>query len=160
MASKPTLPSGKILVDASLLIGILDEDKNACLFVPLLSRCVVTSINFGEVLYKSEELLDADPQKVESAFIGLGVQIDSFDLSGARNFNALKKIDLASRRGQSSAGVKAEKLRSLSLADIVCLSHGLVTGLPILTGDKHWCTLSKFGFAGEVFDFANPTTTF
>ena len=160
MATKPTLPSGKILVDASLLIGILDEDKEACLFVPLLSRCVVTSINFGEVLYKSEELLGADPQKVESAFVGLGLQIKSFGLSGARNFSLLKEIDSASRKGQSSAGVKAEKIKSLSLADIVCLSYGLETGLPILTGDKHWCTLNRYGFSGTVFDFASPSTTF
>ena len=54
MAIKPSLPAGKILVDASLLIGIIDSDSDACLFVPILPRCVVTSVNFGEILYKLE----------------------------------------------------------------------------------------------------------
>lgn len=160
MATKPTLPSGKILVDASLLIGIIDSDRDACLFIPILSRCVVTSINFGETLYKLEQLLDVDPQKVESAFVGFGLQIDSFDLSTARYFNTLKNIDEVSRDAQLVAGVAKGAIKSLSLADLACLSYGLDAKLPILTGDKHWCTLSQYGFEGSVFDFRSPATTF
>lgn len=160
MAAKSSLPAGKILVDASLLVGIIDSDPDACLFVPILSRCVVTSINFGEMLYKLEQLLDVDPQKVESAFVGLGLQIDSFGLSAARNFNELKKIDGLSRSTQVDAGVAKHMVKSLSLADLACLSYGLDAKLPILTGDKHWCTLSKYGFRGAVFDFRSPATTF
>lgn len=160
MATKPSLPAGKILVDASLLVGIIDSDRDACLFIPILSRCVVTSINFGEMLYKLEQLLDADPQKVESAFVGLGLQIDSFGLSAARNFNGLKKIDELSRSTQLAAGVAQHMVKSLSLADLVCLSYGLDAKLPILTGDKHWCTLSQYGYGGVVFDFRSPATTF
>lgn len=160
MATKPTLPGGKILVDASLLICIIDSDPDACLFIPILSRCVATSVNFGETLYKLEQLLGADPQKVESAFVGLGLQIDSFRLSSARYFYDLKKVDEVSRKAQLAAGVTLSKIKSLSLADMACLSHGLDTKLPILTGDKHWCTLRQHGFTGAVFDFRNPSTTF
>ena len=160
MARKPTLPSGKILVDASLLIGIIDSDPDACLFIPILSRCVATSINFGETLYKLENLLDVDPQKVESAFVGFGLQIDSFGLSAARYFSKLKKIDESSRETQLVAGIAKNAVKSLSLADLACLSYGLDANLPILTGDKHWCTLDKFGFEGVVFDFRSPATTF
>ena len=160
MATKPTLPAGKILVDASLLIGIIDSDPDACLFIPILSRCVATSVNFGETLYKLEQLLDVDPQKVESAFFGFGLQIDSFALSAARYFNELKKIDDLSRKAQLSAGVAKNAIKSLSLADLACLSYGLDAKLPILTGDKHWCTLSQYGFQGTVFDFRSSATTF
>ena len=160
MATKPTLPAGKILVDASLLIGIIDSDPDACLFIPILSRCVATSVNFGETLYKLEQLLDVDPQKVESAFVGFGLQIDSFALSAARYFNELKKIDDLSRKAQLSAGVAKNAIKSLSLADLACLSYGLDAKLPILTGDKHWCTLSQYGFQGAVFDFRSSATTF
>lgn len=160
MATKPTLPAGKILVDASLLIGIIDSDPDACLFIPILSRCVVTSINFGETLYKLEQLLDVDPQKVESAFVGLGLQIDSFGLSSARYFYDLKKVDEVSRNAQLGAGVAKNLIKSLSLADLACLSYGLDAKLPILTGDKHWCTLRKYGFEGAVFDFRSSATTF
>ena len=160
MATKPALPAGKILVDASLLIGIIDSDPDACLFIPILFRCVVTSVNFGETLYKLEQLLDVDPQKVESAFVGFGLQIDSFGLSAARYFNELKKIDELSRDAQVVAGVAKNMIKSLSLADLTCLSYGLDTKLPILTGDKHWCTLNQYGFEGTVFDYRSPTTTF
>ncbi len=160
MASKPTLPPGKILVDASLLIGIIDSDPHACSFIPILSRCIATSINFGETLYKLEHLLGADPQKVESALIGLGLQIDSFGRSAARHFNKLKNIDELSRNGQLIAGVAKGSVKSLSMADLACLSYGLEANLPILTGDKHWCTLGQYGFKGAVFDFRSPATTF
>ena len=160
MVTKPTLPPGKILVDASLLIGIIDSDSDACLFIPILSRCVVTSINFGETLCKLEQLLDADPRKIESAFTGFGLQIDSFALSAARYFSGLKKIDERSRVAQLRAGVAKNAIRSLSLADLACLSFGVDANLPILTGDKHWCTLQEHGFTGEVFDFRSPSTTF
>jgi PIN domain nuclease of toxin-antitoxin system len=160
VATKPTLPAGKILVDASLLIGIIDSDPEACLFIPILSRCVATSVNFGETLYKLEQLLDTDPQKVESAFVGLGLQVDSFELSSARYFCDLKKIDEVSRNAQLGVGIAKNLIKSLSLADLACLSYGLDVKLPILTGDRHWCTLSKYGFQGAVFDFRSPATTF
>ncbi len=160
MATKPTLPSGKILVDASLLIGIIDSDPDACLFIPILSRCVATSINFGETLYKLEKLINADPQKVENAFVGLGLQVDSFGLSAARYFCELKKLDDLSRSAQLESGVIKSAVRSLSLADLACLSYGLDAKLPILTGDKHWTTLRQYGFAGAVFDFRSSVTTF
>lgn len=160
MATKPTLPAGKILVDASLLIGIIDSDSDACLFIPLLSRCVITSVNFGETLYKLEQLLGADPQKVERALVGYGLQIDSFGLSAARYFPELKRIDAVSHNAQLAAGVTLSKIKSLSLADLACLSYGLDAKLPILTGDKHWCTLRQHGFMGAVFDFRSPATTF
>lgn len=151
---------GQVLVNASLLIGIIDSDPDACLFIPILSRCVATSINFGETLYKLEHLLGADSQKVESALVGLGLQIDSFGLSAARYFNKLKNIDELSRDAQLVAGVAKSAVKSLSLADLACLSYGLDANLPILTGDKHWCTLGKCGFEGVVFDFRSPATTF
>ena len=69
-------------------------------------------------------------------------------------------IDELSRDAQSDAGIANNMIKSLSLADLACLSYGLDTKLPILTGDKHWCTLNQYGFEGSVFDFRNPVTTF
>ena len=104
--------------------------------------------------------MDADPRKVESAFAGFGLQIDSFTLSAARYFSGLKKIDERSRVAQLRTGVGKNTIKSLSLADMVCLSFGVDANLPILTGDKHWCALLEHGFTGEVFDFRSPFTTF
>lgn len=160
MVSKRTLPKGKILVDASLLIGIIDSDPLACQFMSILPRCIVTSINFGETLYKLDQLLGADPQKVERAFVGFGLQIDSFDLSAARNFGALKRIDGLSRIAQLESGVSTSRVKSLSLADLACLSYGLESNLPILTGDKHWPTLVRHGYSGKIFDYRDPSVMF
>ena len=160
MASKRTLPTGKILVDASLLIGIIDSDPHACRFMSILPRCIVTSINFGETLYKLDQLLGADPQIVERAFVGFGLQIDSFDLSAARNFSVLKRIDGLSRIAQLNSGVSTSKVKSLSLADLACLSYGLESNLPILTGDKHWVTLVGHGYPRKIFDYRDSSITF
>ena len=157
MVSKRTLPKGKILVDASLLIGIIDSDPRACRFMSILPRCIVTSINFGETLYKLDQFLGADPQKVERAFVGFGLQIDSFDLSAVRNFSALKRIDGLSRIAQLKSGVSTSRIKSLSLADLATLSYGLESNLPILTGDKHFLTLIGHGYSRKIFDYRDPS---
>ena len=159
MASKTALPAGRILVDASLLVGIVEGYPEALPFIPVLSRSVITSVNFGETLYKLEQLSGLDPQDVERALFGLGLQVEPFGLAAARNFNKLKSIDAASRKAQLAAKVAPGKVKSLSLADMVCLSYGLDTKLSILTGDKHWCTLHKHGLTVAVFDYRNPSTT-
>lgn len=159
MVSKTALPAGRIVVDASLLVGIVEGYPEALPFIPVLSRSITTSVNFGETLYKLEQLSGLNPQDVERALFGLGLEVEPFGLAAARYFNKLKSIDAASRKAQLAAKVAPSKVKSLSLADMVCLSHGLDTKLPILTGDKHWCTLHKHGLTVPVFDYRNPATT-
>lgn len=74
-----------------------------------------------------------------------------------RHFAALKRVDAASRRAQQAAG--APQVKSLSLADMTCLAYALEAGLPVLTGDKHWTTLSSYGLTLAVYDFRDGSPT-
>jgi PIN domain nuclease of toxin-antitoxin system len=158
MTSQTTLPDGNLVVDASLLVGIVDKNRAAQAFVSVLSRSRITSVNFGEVLYKLKEMSGADPARVEQALTAAGVSVEPFELPDARHFPELKRIDLLSRDSQRAAGVVPEKITSLSLADMACLAYALEHGLPVLTGDSHWCTLGRYGLAVPVFDFRDKTT--
>ena len=60
----------------------------------------------------------------------------------AAHFPALRAVDAARRAEQKAGG---EKAATLSLADLTILGHALHTGLPVLTGDRHWATLKPHG---------------
>lgn len=152
------LPSGTLVVDASLLIGIATRDRHATPFTSVLARSVATSLNFGEVIYKLHQKAGSAPAQTEQAFCSaLRLQVDAVDLAVVRHFANLKKIDTASRRAQQVAGVT--QIKSLSLADMTCLAYGLEANLPILTGDAHWCTLKPHGLAVDVYDFRDGRLT-
>lgn len=158
MAKTATVPGGEVLVDASLLVAILDNEPAALPFVAVLSRAIATSVNFGETLYKVEQLSGVGPRLIETALLGLGLRVEPVGIAVARHFNDLKSIDTASRKAQRAARVSAGKIKSLSLADIVCLAFAIEERLPVLTGDKHWCTLRPHGLAVEVFDYRDRAT--
>jgi PIN domain nuclease of toxin-antitoxin system len=152
------LPSGGLVVDASLLIALVDQDPAAARFVPVLTRSIVTSINMGEILYKLDQRASTPPATAERLFVQvLGVQVDSVDLAVARHFPELKRIDARSRVAQIAAGATVAK--SLSLADLTCLAYAAETGLAVLTGDRHWSTLAPHGLTVAVFDFRDATVT-
>lgn len=152
------LPSTSLVVDASFLIALADQEPAASRFVPVLARSIVTSINMGEVLYKLDQRASTPPAKVEHLFTNvLGVQVDSVDLAVTRHFPELKRIDARSRSAQTAAGIAAPK--SLSLADLTCLAYAKEAGLAILTGDRHWSTLALHGLTVEIFDFRDLAVT-
>ena len=158
MAKTATIPGREVLVDASLLVAILDNEPAALPFVAVLSRSIATSVNFGETLHKVEQLSGVGPRLVETALIGLGLRVAPVDIGVARHFNNLKTIDTASRKAQRAARVPTGRIKSLSLADIVCLAFAIEARLPVLTGDKHWCTLRPYGLEVEVFDYRDRAT--
>ncbi|MDR0592163.1 MAG: hypothetical protein LBG60_02665 [Bifidobacteriaceae bacterium] len=79
----------------------------------------------------------------------LGVLVESVGLAAARRYPRLKEIDADSR----AAGRAGDRAKSLSLADMTCLAHAWETGLPVLTGDRHWAALRPHGLPVDVFDF-------
>jgi PIN domain nuclease of toxin-antitoxin system len=60
----------------------------------------------------------------------------------------LKRIDATSRATQEAISTPPAEIKTLSLADMCCLA--VERGLPVLTGDKHWLTLT---LPIRVFDF-------
>ena len=98
-------------MDASLLVGIVDRNSDAQSFTGVLGRSLITSVNFGEVLYKLEELAGADPIRVERALTAFGVRAEAFELAEARHFPDLKRIDLRSRDAQRDQGLKPGQVK-------------------------------------------------
>lgn len=148
------LPAGPLVADASFLISVAEADVLAMRFSAALARCSVSAVTFGEVFYKLEQKSGMASESTYAMFSGLGVTCDPVTDEHARLFAQLKDIDAASRAAH--AGSKPAK--SLSLGDIVCLSHAIVAGnLPVLTGDKHWLTLPAHGLPLAVFDYRDTT---
>ena len=56
------LPTTSLVVDASFLIALADQEPEASRFIPVLARSIVTSINMGEVLYKLDERASTPPR--------------------------------------------------------------------------------------------------
>jgi PIN domain nuclease of toxin-antitoxin system len=152
------LPSGRVLLDASLLVGVAERHASAVRFVPRLRGAVATSINFGEVLYLLSQRAGTPVAATEQMFVSvLGVKVEPVDAAVVRHFPELKRIDAVSRAAQTAAG--AHQVKSLSLADMTCLAYAMEHTLPVLTGDKHWTTLHRHGLAPSVFDFRDRSLT-
>ncbi len=152
------LPSGPIVIDASFLVGLADQERDASRFLEIRSRATITAINFGEVLYKLAQRGRA-PAETEQIFVTLGIRIDEVSLADVRHFPDLKKFDAASRAAQQAAKVPLDKIKSLSIADMTCLGYALERHLPVLTGDQHWLTIPPLGLNLEVHDFRDASLT-
>jgi PIN domain nuclease of toxin-antitoxin system len=153
------LPSGRIVADASFLIAVAEQDQAATRFVAALSRCEITSVNFGEVCYKLHQTTGVDARQTTSVFVqAMRVAVQAVELAHVLLFPHLKHVDAASRAAQLDSG--AVQVKSLSLADLTCLAYATATGdLPVLTGDKHWTTLAAQGLTVPVFDYRDPSLT-
>jgi PIN domain nuclease of toxin-antitoxin system len=146
-----------VVVDATLLIDVIRGQSAATQFTRVLGRAEVTSVNFGEVLYKLGMVDSLTREEVEAVLTAMGLSVVDVNVGVSRRFLELKQIDERSRAAQRRAGAASRK--SLSLADIVCLGYAAETGYPVLTADRHWTTLGKHGLTVAVFDYRNPKTT-
>lgn len=152
MSPAATLTPGPVLLDASFVLALLDAEPAAQRFAGVLPRSVITAVNFGEVVYKVRELAGIEAEEIAGDLTAAGLVIEPTTVDDAVLFGQLKRFDLlarAARRAKSRA-------RSLSLADIVCLAYGWRTGMPVLTGDRHWLSVAAAGLPVEVIDYRDP----
>lgn len=154
----PYLPAGRIVVDASFLLGLAEQDSPAARLIDVRVRAAITATNFGEVLYKLAQAGLPAPQ-TEQIFLGLGIAVDDVSLADVRHFPDLKGIDAVSRSAQKAAKVPPDRIKSLSLADMTCLGYALHRRLPVLTGDRHWLSLATHGLNVAVYDFRDTAVT-
>lgn len=149
------LASGQVVLDASYVIALLQGESAAQIYAPVLARAVVPAPTAGEVFYKLHTASGLTPQEVESGLVALGVRLVDLPVAAARHFPDLRAIDAARRAEQRTAGERP--VQNLSLADLCVLGHALATGLPVLTGDRHWATLRPHGLAVDVHVFRPHT---
>ena len=145
------LRAGRVVLDASYVIALLDGEEAAQAFAPLLSRAVLTAPAAGEVFSKLHTASAVEPGEVEGGLVALGVELVDLPVAAAHHFPALRAVDAARRAQQRENGERP--VRTLSLGDLCVLGHALHTQLPVLTGDRHWATLALHGLAVEVHLF-------
>jgi PIN domain nuclease of toxin-antitoxin system len=149
------------MVDASFLIALAMGESPAARLISIFRRSVVTTVNFGEVLYKLKVKANIAAGASEAIFTNLGVVVEPLQLPAARHFPMLKALDVSLRSANAKRGASKapSKPRALSLADMACLGHALDRKLPVLTGDQHWLEFDRAALGLEVFDFRDPTLT-
>lgn len=156
MAGTHKIPSGAVVLDASFLVDVVRRRPEAVRFQSVLARGVTTSVNFGEALYTLMKSSTKKPEDFEKALVATGLTICSVDMAVSRRFAELKDIDRKSSAAQERRGEVPPK--TLSLGDLICLGLALERNLPVLTADKHWTTLSRYGLTVAAFDHRDPRT--
>jgi len=141
-------PRAPLVLDASFVLAVLQRDPRATALTHCLLGSVLLSVNLGEVFYKIYEKSGLAPTQVEPVLRAYGVDLVDLPAAAARHFPALRAIDRAARTSAKAAG---HKTGNLSLADVSVLGYARETGLPVLTGDRHWTTLGAHGLDVVVF---------
>ena len=121
---KPLVP--EVVLDASALLALVNAEPGADVVAAALPGAIISAVNLSEVIAK---LCGAGmPEKVVHQVLEpLALEIASFDAEQAYQAGLL-------RVATQDAGI--------SFGDRACLSLGKMLGLPTLTADKIWVTLS------------------
>ena len=115
-----------IVLDASALLAYLKDEPGSIVVDRVLAESVMSSVNWAEVVQKS---------------IAAGVTVDGM-------LDDLQSLGLMVEPFTSEDGEMAGRLweqtqqAGLSLGDRACLSLGLRLGVPVLTSDRAWATLT------------------
>ncbi len=129
------------VLDASAVLAWLNNEPGAEIVDPSLEDGLITSVNWGEVLYLVSAATRSDPTPTGNDLKRYGLNVVPVNESMAERFVALEAADQRGQQVQAAAGVPARKRKRLSVADMCCLSLGLEIGLPVITGDAYWQTL-------------------
>jgi ribonuclease VapC len=147
------LPSGRILVDASFILGLLYGEPSATRFTGILGRAAIVDVNLGEVFTNIDQRIPTDPADIARVLSAQGLDIVPVGLAAAAQFPMLKVLDLNQRVSQWAKSVPEKQVKSLSLGDMACLSVALERDWPVLTGESYWPTL---GLAIRIDDYRDP----
>ncbi len=114
------------VLDASALLAYLHDEPGADKVDALLDECLISTVNWSEVVQKSLAR-GVDIEGFREDIASLGVIIENFTLLDSEE---AAKIWLISR----SMG--------LSLGDRACLAFAMRRHAPILTADRAWLNLA------------------
>ena len=115
-----------VVLDASALLAYLRDEPGGTVVDGALAESVISSVNWAEVVQKSIAAgveVDGMLDDLQS----LGLMVESFTPDDG---------ELAGRLWQQT------RKAGLSLGDRACLSLGARLGVPVLTSDRAWATLS------------------
>ena len=117
--------SNKVILDASALLALIQEEKGAEIVRPLLKFSVMSTINVAETLttLQRTDIAPAESLVLVSDIIS---EVIPFDLDLARVTAELQPL---------------VKISGLSLADRACIALGIQMKSPVYTADKAWAKL-------------------
>ena len=120
------MSDGPVVLDASALLTLLQNEPGAEVVADLLPRGIMSAVNLSEVVAK---LMDHGMplEEAREALDGLPIDVASFDRDAAFAAGELRRVT----RG---AG--------LSLGDRACLALATRLGATAVTADRAWASLS------------------
>lgn len=145
----PPLPLGPVVVDASFIIAVLRGEPAATTLAAggVLGRSVLLSVTLAEVTKVMDRIAAMPADLVTRGLTGVGVRLVDFPAAAAEHIPTLVAID---RAADEHAQRDGHRRAQLSLGDLCVLGHALHTGLPVLTGDRHWVRLRAHGLTAPV----------
>lgn len=114
-----------VILDASALLALLNDEPGAELVAPALSFAKMSSVNLSEVVAKLAEH-DMPDAVIHEVLEGLGIEVVDLDRATAYACGLL-------RPSTSHLG--------LSLGDRACIALGQLHGHRVLTADRRWADL-------------------
>ncbi len=117
-----------VILDASALLALVNNEPGAGLVAAASGEAIISAVNWSEVVGYMARRFDGD----EVDDLGLGDALGRYDF-GVVSFD---------RAQAYAAGQLRPGTRGLSLGDCACLALGYLRGLPVLTADKAWPSLS------------------
>ena len=112
----------KVILDASALLALINNEKGAKKVEQLMGSVVMSSINVAEVATRLSAMLSQEECKLA---------IEPF-LQSIINFDANQAYISA---------YQSTKHKGLSLGDRACIALGVSLNLPVYTCDKVWAEL-------------------
>jgi len=114
--------SDKVVLDASALLALIQNEKGADVVKPLLKRAVMSTINVTEVLAALQRV-EIQPKDAILSISDVIQELIPFDVEQAQCVAELQPY---------------VRHKGLSLGDRACIALGLKLQAPIYTADKIW----------------------
>lgn len=112
----------KVVLDASALLALIQNEKGADVIRPLLKKSVMSTINVAEVLTALQRV-EIHPKDALVSICGIITGVIPFDLEQAQCAAELQPY---------------VRHKGLSLGDRACIALGKKLKVPIYTADKIW----------------------
>ena len=125
-AAEPPDSAPNYVLDASALLAFLHGDPGADVVEPLVESCVISTVNWAEVLQRVLSW-GVDATGLLEDLAALGMQFLPF---------TVEEAEVTARFWSMT------REAGLSLGDRACLSLAQILELPAVTADRRWATLN------------------
>ena len=123
-----------VVLDASALLAYLQDEPGSEVVDGVLAESVISSVNWAEVVQKSIAA-GVEIEGMLDDLLALGLRVELFTPEDA---------ELTGRLWEQTrqAGLSLGDHRRCGFSDRACLSLGWRLGVPVLTSDRAWASLS------------------